>query len=191
MKNWILLIMICSLVILSACSSKESVYEKTIADYVQTDKHGTWYDLKFKVISMDAQNCTVADSIQILIEDAKEDIAKRIEFEKGQLEYYQEEAEQSKSFKGTTGKMMHDSFRRGVDILQNRIDSLQKIDFSQAGYYKDVEPDKVLAIHVTCKYGIVSPYGNTYQEKTEVFVLTPDGKTVTSKEIWKDKTSPN
>lgn len=187
MRN--LFIMTVLAIILSACSSKEDVYEKTIADYVQTDKHGTWTDLKFKAISVETTECTVNDSIQILIEDAKSAIAEKIEFEKGRLEYYQKEAENSKSFKGTTGKMMHDSFLKGVGILQHKIDSLQKIDPTQVTRYEDIEPDRLLAIYVTCKYGIMNPWNNAYQEQTEIFVLTPDGKKVTDKHNWKDNAS--
>ncbi|KAA6345220.1 hypothetical protein EZS27_007196 [termite gut metagenome] len=41
------------LLLLSACTSKQSVYEKAIADYVQTDQRGTFTDLKFKALSIE------------------------------------------------------------------------------------------------------------------------------------------
>lgn len=33
--------------------SKQNVYEKAIADFVQADKKGTWTDMQLKVIEMD------------------------------------------------------------------------------------------------------------------------------------------
>ena len=37
------------LLLLTGCTG-QSNYEKAIADFVQTDKRGTWTDLQFKVI---------------------------------------------------------------------------------------------------------------------------------------------
>lgn len=46
-----------------SCGSNTD-YGKTIGDYLQTDKNGSKYDLKFKVIELNEQGkITVADSI--------------------------------------------------------------------------------------------------------------------------------
>ena len=46
-----LLMMAAALLLLTSCGG-QSKYEKAIADFVQTDKRGTWTDLQFKVIEM-------------------------------------------------------------------------------------------------------------------------------------------
>ena len=53
---------------LMACSSGNN-YEKTIADYVQTDKRGTKFDMKFKALeTREVARYTVADSIAFIQE---------------------------------------------------------------------------------------------------------------------------
>lgn len=57
------------LLLLTGCNEGTATYEKAISDFVQTDKKGTWTDLKFKVIEMGVPiNITVADSVKILTE---------------------------------------------------------------------------------------------------------------------------
>ena len=63
MKNWLLLGVL--ILGLSSCGSPE--YEKAIADWIQTDKNGTWTDLKFELLEViETKDITVADSIRIL-----------------------------------------------------------------------------------------------------------------------------
>jgi len=65
MKNVIYLLI--ALFMVSCGSNSNSKYEQTIGDYLQTDKGGSKYDLKFKVIELNEQGTiTVADSIAYL-----------------------------------------------------------------------------------------------------------------------------
>ncbi len=170
-----------ALPLLAACSSNEKKYEQAIADYIQTDKRGVWTDLKFKVISMDATNCTVADSIRILMEDAEEEKREAIATEETSLQYMKKKLENEMGAR-IRSKVVIDIYERNIAFSEQRLDSLRKIDASEARSYVGLDSDILLAIYVTCKYGIVNPWRNAYQERTETFVLTPDGGKVIGKE---------
>lgn len=67
MKKTSFIAILTALLLLSAYASERSVYEKAIADYVQTDKRGTWTDLKFEALSIEkSADVTVADSLKLL-----------------------------------------------------------------------------------------------------------------------------
>ena len=59
-----------------SCGSngKQSKYGQTIGNYLQTDKRGSKYDLKFKVIELNEKGTiTVADSITYLTDEFRKD----------------------------------------------------------------------------------------------------------------------
>ena len=66
------------LLLLTGCAGQSS-YEKAIADFVQTDKKGTWTDLQFKVIEMgEPTDITVKDSVAILTKKFDAEKSKRL-----------------------------------------------------------------------------------------------------------------
>jgi hypothetical protein len=75
-----------------SCGSngKQSKYGQTIGTYLQTDKRGSKYDLKFKVIELNEQGTiTVADSIAYLTDEFRKDnelIVRRVELAKKMTE---------------------------------------------------------------------------------------------------------
>ena len=53
----------CMLLIAFSSCSKPG-YEKAIAEWVQTDSHGTWTDLKFELLEvLETEDVTVSDSL--------------------------------------------------------------------------------------------------------------------------------
>lgn len=53
------------LITFSSCSKPG--YEKAIAEWVQTDSHGTWTDLKFELLEvLETEDVTVSDSLRYL-----------------------------------------------------------------------------------------------------------------------------
>jgi hypothetical protein len=53
------------LIAFSSCSKPG--YEKAIAEWVQTDFHGTWTDLKFELLEvLEIEDVTVSDSLRHL-----------------------------------------------------------------------------------------------------------------------------
>lgn len=167
--------------LLSACSSKDNIYEETIADHVQTDRHGTWTDLHFKVISLEVEECTMADSIRTLVADATEEISKAIARENEWLSDYKTglERNEKKRYPSPTTENM---YRELIEHSKQRLDSLQRIDPTKVICYEGLDPNTVLAVYATCKYGINLPGNGTYQERMDTFILTPDGKKVIGKE---------
>lgn len=56
----------CMLLITFSSCSKPG-YEKAIAEWVQTDSHGTWTDLKFELLEvLETEDVTVSDSLRYL-----------------------------------------------------------------------------------------------------------------------------
>ena len=71
---------------LTSCAV-QSNYEKAIADFVQTDRSGTWTDMKFKVIEMsEPTDITVGDSIKILTDKFESDKEKYLNNLKSNIE---------------------------------------------------------------------------------------------------------
>lgn len=65
----------------------QSNYEKAIADFVQTDRSGTWTDMKFKVIEIgEPTDITVGDSIKILTDKFESDKEKYLNNLKSSIE---------------------------------------------------------------------------------------------------------
>ena len=56
----------CMLLIAFSSCSKPG-YEKAIAEWIQTDSHGTWTDLKFELLEvLETEDVTVSDSLRYL-----------------------------------------------------------------------------------------------------------------------------
>jgi hypothetical protein len=147
----------------------KSKIEKTIGDYLQTDKNGSKYDLKFKVIELNEHGTiTVADSIAYLSDEFKKDkqlIVNRIELAK----------KMSEDILAKT-KRQSDIEKYNVDIatMNFRIDSLKNLIPNNLNGYDSKNPDEILALIIQCKYSVF-PTGGTTVEETFDFYLSPDG----------------
>lgn len=165
-----LLMMAAALVMLTSCGG-QSKYEKAIADFVQTDKKGTWTDLQFKVIEMgEPTNITVGDSVAILTEKFEAKKAKELDF------YNRRIAEHKASMEKERFKTMKEFYQKSIDKNQVVVDSLAKTSVELPEAYKSAAETTVLAKEITCKFSIVNPMvGNAKQEITETFVLNAEG----------------
>lgn len=152
MKNLILLFGI-ALLGLSSCETPN--YEKAVADWIQTDKNGTWTDLKFKLIEViETKDITVLDSLQYL-ERKSDDLNAAIK---------KADDPHSKT------KVPFSYYMKAKDKLK-RVEAMKEV-------YTDREKTEILARLLKCKYSIVSPMLQTRQEKTETFLLTPEMKCI-------------
>lgn len=157
-----------ALLCLSSCATNN--YEKAIADWIQTDKNGTWTDLKFDIIEViETKDITVSDSVQVLKEKFEKSKEKKIKTHSVGLKG----AERRLSFvqyaisKADKLKPYQDE----VDKAKAQLDSIQSLSFTCS--YDGREPTEVIAKLIKCKYAIVPPVLNTRQEKTETFLLNP------------------
>ena len=165
-----LVMMAVALSLLTSCGG-QSKYEKAIADFVQTDKKGTWTDLQFKVIEMgDPTDITVKDSVAFLTEKFDSEKSKRL-------------ATLSESIAGHKVAMekerlntMKKFYQNLIDKNQVLVDSLAKTSVELPDAYKNAAETTVLAKEITCKFSIANPMlSNAKQEITENFILNAAG----------------
>lgn len=155
--------------LLTGCAGQSS-YEKAIADFLQTDKRGTWTDMQFKVIEMgDPTDITVGDSIKILTDKFEVDKAKRLSLLNESITRNTKDKE-SEQFPS-----MQQFYQKLIDKNQILADSISKLAVTLPDAYKDADAAKVLAKEITCKFSVVPPTYNTRQEMTETFVLNAAG----------------
>lgn len=167
------------LVLLSliACSSNESNYKKTIADFVQTDKRGTKYDLKFKVLELkEIKKMTVADSIQYLENKMNIERAKKIETYKKLVADSQTKLKKAESSKDFVEKFMKSTYEKNIEKYKKEVTKWEEWNPDWTSKYEEQAKDKLLAVIVYCKYSAIPPMMNTTIEETRYFVLSPDGK---------------
>lgn len=176
MKKANIIAVLTVLLLLSACASEESVYEKAIADYVQTDKRGTWTDLQFKVVSLETADRTVADSIQILAAAFEAEKTARIADEEKKLAYWLGVISDNPKSR-EVGR-----YNENMAGINQRIDSLKSLTLPENPRFLGLAPDQVIGIVATCRYSFVMPGQDTRQERTDTFILSTDGKRVVGKE---------
>lgn len=171
MKNLIPLLLVA--VMLSSCGSPS--YEKAIADWIQTDKNGTWTDLKFELLEViETKDITVADSIRILQDKFNEMQEKNVStYTKkiGRLEGFVSRLEKNPFAPEATTE----SYRKTLTETEVALDSVQKLTFQSV--YDTRSGTEVLAKLLKCKYAIIPPMLKVRQEKTEEFLLSSDMKT--------------
>jgi hypothetical protein len=166
---------------LHPCTSKQSVYEKAIADYVQTDRHGTWTDCKFKALSIEkVADITVADSLKLLQAEFEKLRDEQIVSQQRTLDYFNGLLKDNQAAKYTK-QAVADELNRSIATTQARIDSLRNLPTAYTDRFNGRNPMEVLAQEVKCRYSYILPGSDREQERTEVFILTADGKKVIEK----------
>ncbi len=156
--------------IMSCSDSSNTNFGKTIADYVQTKKNGTKYDLKFKVLEMEEQGViTVGDSITYLTEEFYEDkehLIKRFELVKKMDETMLAKEKRESDIK---------EYKSDIAVMEYRIDSLKKLTPDNLVVYNNRNPKDILVKIIRCKYSVTIPNGTTAEETFD-FYLSVDGK---------------
>lgn len=167
--NWTLLKGAAVLLLLTGCTG-QSTHEKAIADFVQTDKRGTWTDLQFKVIEMSAPaEITVMDSITILTDAFETEKAESL------ARLNETIARHKVSIEKENFKVMKAIYQKWIDRDQAKVDSLAKTAVVLPEAYQNAPETTLLAKEITCKFSIVPPTFNSRQEITETFLLNPAG----------------
>lgn len=168
MKN-VAYLLIALFMVSCGSNGKQSKYGQTIGTYLQTDKRGSKYDLKFKVIELNEQGTiTVADSIAYLTDEFRKDkelIVKRVELAKDMTETLLAKEKKQREI---------DKYNADIARMVARIDSLRNLPPDNLNGYDSKNPNDVLALIIRCKYSIVPPGGTTVEETFD-FYLSPDG----------------
>ena len=159
-----------ALLLFTSCGG-QSKYEKAIADFVQTDKKGTWTDLQFKVIEMGVPtDITVKDSVAFLTEKFDTEKSKRLTTLNESIARHKASMEKERL------NTMKKFYQKLIDENQAVVDSLMQTSVELPDSYKNATETTVLAKEITCKFSIANPIlNNTRQEITETFVLNADG----------------
>ena len=183
MKRTTIIAVFTALLLASACTSEQSMYEKAIADYVQTDRHGTWTDCKFKALSIEkTADITVADSLKLLQTEFEKSRDEQIASQQRTLGYFNGLLKDNQSAKYAK-QAMAEQLNNSIVTTQARIDSLRNLPAAYADRYKGCNPAEVIVVAVKCHYSYVLPGSDRQQERTEAFILSPDGKRVLTKDI--------
>ena len=141
----------CMLLIAFSSCSKPG-YEKAIAEWVQTDSHGTWTDLKFELLEvLETEDVTVSDSLCYLNNKS------------AQLSAVIQKAEKSPCLIQTV------LFR----LYGSRKKCLKATDAMKAMYLHR-DSTEVIGKILKCRYAIVQPHSGVQQKKTASFLLSPD-----------------
>ncbi len=160
----------------AACSTNPaSLYEKAIAEYVQTDRWGTWTDLKFEIVSLETSEVTVADSLKIIRAEFETERAAAIESETKSLQYWLGVISDDPESKEI------DRYNENIVYINQRIDAIKNRKVEDVVNY-GLPPEQVLAVKAKCRYSLVMPGKNTRQERTDTFILSKDGREVVGKE---------
>ncbi|MDH6309464.1 hypothetical protein M2451_003854 [Dysgonomonas sp. PFB1-18] len=168
-----------------SCSTNESKYEKLISDYVQTDKHGTWTDLDFKIVNLkELPPIKVSDSIAILQQEFEENKAKCLELQESHLKRSQENLEKEGKAKYGS-KVITDMYNKHISDATRRIDSVKNLQF--VNKYEGISSEKVLLQPVECRYSYVFPPSNPRQERTDIFYFLPDNSKILRQKQIKNK----
>ncbi len=162
-------------VLLASCSSTGSKYEKAIADFVQTDKKGTKYDLKFKAIEIkELQKITVADSVAFYTDKMETERSKRIESIENTIKITQSMLEKDQN-RRVSSKSMIEHYQKELEADRQKVEDAKAWNPGWLAPFENKPQDEVLAIVVQCKYSAVPPGTNTKIEETKNFILTADG----------------
>lgn len=139
------------LIAFSACNKPD--YEKAIADWIQTDAHGTWTDLKFELLDvLETKDVTVADSLHFLNNQGT------------RLTAVIEKAENPR----TLIKPSFSEYMKAQEELKH-INSMKD-------FYQERDSTEIIAKVMKCQYSIIPPSVGAQQKKTESFLLSSDMK---------------
>ena len=137
------------LVTFSSCSKPG--YEKAIAEWVQTDSHGTWTDLKFELLEvLETEDVTVSDSLRYLNNKS------------AQLAAIIEKAESPRT-------LFKPSFSAYMEAEKN-----MKETEAMKAMYQNRDSAEVIGKILKCRYSIVQPHSGVQQKKTGSFLLSPN-----------------
>ena len=137
------------LIAFSSCSKPG--YEKAIAEWVQTDFHGTWTDLKFELLEvLEIEDVTVSDSLR------------HWNNKSAQLSAVIQKAESPRAL-----------FKPSFSAYMEAEKSMKETEATKA-MYLNRDSAKVIGKILKCRYAIVQPHSGVQQKKTGSFLLSPD-----------------
>lgn len=146
----------------------QPIYEKAIADFIQTDPKGIWTD--FKVLEIgEPVMITVGDSIHILKDAFEMKRKKNLDSADKIIKRH------SRSLKKELLSFTRELHQRYIDKYQRMKDSLYMLKVPLPEGYSDENSKKALSQEVSCKFSIMIPLFNARQVVTKIFIFNADG----------------
>lgn len=161
--------------ILFSCGGTTSIYEKVIAEFVQTDSRGTKLDMKFKVEELkEIFRVTVADSIKIITDNFNIEKDKQMASLEKTLSIFTENIEKAKAT-SRPSQVMISSYQSSIDKTNERINALRESSPKELAKYENRDANDILRIVVRCTYSVDEPITKKRATETFDFLLSPDG----------------
>ncbi len=163
----------------------ENKFKKAIISYLQTTRYSDQTDVELKIIVIEAKNCTVGDSIRIMMIDSQEEQAWAIASELKHQQYWSEMLEGCCLYMDEENNWAQEEYRQQIEQSKHRINLLRDARPERLiYYYENWDREELLAIYVVCSYEILVPENSKCETRTETFIITPDGETVIGHEPY-------
>jgi hypothetical protein len=160
-----------------SCNGSNSVYKKTIVDYLQTE-NGIKTDFKIEFQKFEVSSITVADSVKILQEQYQAEKQKKIELAKQSVSRWQKAIEKQKS-KGDNlvAKTLISRYQEDLKKSQSELEQAEQWTADYVKRYNSRPENEILAKQVDTYFSFQNPKlaQPVRQEMGAVFVLSPDG----------------
>lgn len=175
-----ILLFVISILALNGCHSQNSVLEKAIIDYLETDsKSGIRTDLKIKFIESEIFDIFVSDSIAILEKQYQEEYEKKLESAQKSVDHWQQSVDKHEKKKSDiVHKML---LAESTEKLDNAKSTLEEIKSWRPNYldrYAERDKNELIAKSVKCKLSFQNPKLSSRQELDATFIFSPDGQKI-------------
>lgn len=158
-----------------ACSSPSN-YEKTIIDYLETDKKGTKTNLQINILSLNISDIIVSDSISILQTQFETEKATKVESIQNSISRLQNKIEEQKEKKNqVVAKPLISKWNKDLENLQTELSTAENWIPEYLYKYNSRKESEILAKKADCKFSFFNPQLQTKQEIKALFILSADG----------------
>jgi hypothetical protein len=160
------LVFILCLIFLASCANK---YEKAISNCVQT-LGDSKIDLKFKLKNVEEQqSILVKDSLDYWITNRADRLKHELNSTKESMKLYEKYIEKNETY---------ENYKKRYEYLTSTpIEEIYPIYNTELIKYSG-NPDSIIALKIKATYTINNPVlNNAKQERTDIFIVSPDGKT--------------
>lgn len=158
-----------------SCSSPSN-YEKTIVDYLETDKKGVKTDFQIEFLSIDVSDITVADSISILRKQFEVEKAKKIESAQSSISRLQNKIQEQRGKKNlVVAKSLISRWEKELEKCQSELTIAENWQADYLNRYDSRNTSEILAKKADCRFSFFNPQLQTRQELSALFTLSADG----------------
>lgn len=159
-----------------SCTSPSN-YERSIIDYLETDKKGVITDMQIEFLSINVSDITVADSISILQKQFKTEKAKKIETIQNSISRLQNEIQEQRGKKNqVVAKALISRWEKDLEKYQSELTIAKNWQADYLNRYNSRNTSEILAKKAYCKFSFFNPQLQTRQELSALFILSADGE---------------